>query len=229
VSQIPPPPPIPSDVPGTPAPGGAPFSVGAAVGFGWNAYWKNLGPMFVITLVIIAVQAVVGIPGNVSGKPVVVFVLSVVSWIVGLLLSLGLIRASLAVTRGEKPEIGMLFQGHNFGVYVVASILFGIGATIGLILLVVPGIIFLIAFQFYGYVISEAPEGIGAGDALRRAADITRGHRWELFGLGVVLFLINVVGLIACCVGVLFTYGITALATAYAYRSLSGQSVANPV
>lgn len=214
-------------MPATPG-GAAPFSIGESVGYGWNAYWKNVGPMLLITIVILVVTLVVNLIGNASDSIGVRVFFSVVSWIVGLLLGFGLIRASLTVTRGEKPEVGMLFQGENFGPYILASILFGIGAAIGFILCIIPGIIFVVIFWFYGYVICEAPPGISATDALSRAAALSKEKRWELFGLGVVLFLINLVGAILCGVGLLFTYGITAIAVAYAYRALSGQSVVQP-
>jgi uncharacterized membrane protein len=61
---------------------------------------------------------------------------------------------------------------------------------------------------------------------MRRSAEITRGHRWELFGLGLLLIGINFLGLLACCVGVIFTEGITAMTVAYAYKTLSGEPVA---
>jgi uncharacterized membrane protein len=108
---------------------------------------------------------------------------------------------------------------------LLASILFAIGFYIGLILLIVPGIIFACVFGFYGFVIAERGEGVGVMESLQRSADITRGHRWQLFGLGVLIFLINIVGLIACFIGLLFTLGISILAWAYAYRTLSGETV----
>jgi uncharacterized membrane protein len=37
---------------------------------------------------------------------------------------------------------------------------------------------------------------------------------------------INIVGALLCGIGLLFTYGITAIAVAYAYRTLRGESVA---
>jgi uncharacterized membrane protein len=40
------------------------------------------------------------------------------------------------------------------------------------------------------------------------------------------MLLINVVGLLLCFVGLLFTYPMTAVVFAYAYRSLSGQPIA---
>ena len=124
-----------------------------------------------------------------------------------------------------KPEVGDLFKAQGYGPYLLASILFAIGFYIGLILLIVPGIIFACVFGFYGFVIAERGEGVGVMESLQRSADITRGHRWQLFGLGVLIFLINIVGLIACFIGLLFTLGISILAWAYAYRTLSGETV----
>ena len=63
-------------------------------------------------------------------------------------------------------------------------------------------------------------------DALKRSAEITKGHRWQLLGLTVLLLIINVIGAILCGIGLLFTYGITAIAVAHAYKSLSGQPIA---
>ena len=54
-----------------------------------------------------------------------------------------------------------------------------------------PGIIFAVAFGFYGFVIAERGEGVGVIDSLKESADLTRGNRWQLFGLGIVLLLIN--------------------------------------
>jgi hypothetical protein len=234
VTQEPPPPPPPAPPP--PPPGGeaystggtpAPFGIGESVSYGWSAYWKNVGPLLLITLVIFVINAVLSGIGQATDSFVISLFFSLVGWIVGLLLAFGLIRATIAITRGEKPEVGMLFQTEGFGPYVVASILFGLGTFFGLLLCIVPGVIFAIVFHFYGYVLVENPE-LGPTDSLKKAADLTRGHRWELFGLFVVLFLINIVGLLACIVGVIFTAGISAVAIAYAYRALSGQSAAQP-
>jgi len=205
----------------------APFSVGECVSYGWRAYWKNVGPLLLITLVIIVIDVVISAIGQATGNNVVAALFSLIGWIVGLLLAFGLIRATIAVTKGQKPEVAMLFETEGFGPYILASILFGIAVAIGLVLCIIPGIIFAVVYHFYGYVIVENPS-TGAIDSLKKAADITRGHRWELFGLFIVLILINIVGLIACLVGVLFTAGISAVAVAYAYRSLSGESVVQP-
>ena len=195
--------------------------------YGWNAYWKNLGPLLLITLVVIVVPAIINGIGQATDNVALNVIFGIIGWIVGLLLAFGLYRATIAVTRGEKPEVGMLFQTEGFGPYIIASILFGLGLFVGLLLCIIPGIIFAVVYHFYGYVLVENP-AMGPTDALKRAADISRGHRWELFGLVLVLLLINIVGLIACLVGVIFTAGISWVALAYAYRALSGQTVVRP-
>ena len=221
MSQAPPPPP--SDAPAS----GAAFSVGDAISYGWTAYWKNVGPLVVITLVIFAVQLVISILGNATDSGAGRIVLQAISFLVGIILAMGLIRAALAVCEGRKPEVAMLAQTDGFLNYLVASILFGIAVVIGLFLCIIPGIIFAVIFFYFGYSIVQQPE-LGAMDALKRSAEITSGHRWQLFGLALLLVLINLVGLLACGVGVLFTYGITAIAIAYSYKTLSGQAVAQP-
>ena len=112
MSQAPPPPPPPGAPPPPPPPGappgGAPYSVGDAVSYGWSAYWKNVGPLVVITLVIFAVQFLISIVSNATDSAVGQALLQVISFLVAIILAMGLIRASLAVCEGRKPEVSML-------------------------------------------------------------------------------------------------------------------------
>jgi hypothetical protein len=249
MSQIPPPPPPPGMPPPLPPPGmpppaplaQRPFGVGEAISYGWNKYWQNVGMLLLITVLIlvinVAFSGLASVVGNAfprikftSGDTTysigVGFILAqIVNLVVGAVLAMGLIRATLAVTEGRKPDISMLFRSEGLGAYVIASILVTLGVLIGFILLIVPGIILLIMWHFFGYVIVDNPE-TGAIDAMRRSAEITKGHRWALFGLGLLLIGINFLGLLACCVGVIFTEGITAMTVAYAYKTLSGEPVA---
>jgi uncharacterized membrane protein len=205
--------------------GAAAFSVGDAVGYGWNAYWKNVGPMLVITIVIVVVQAIVNGIGQLSGSVAISLLFSILGWIVSMILSMGLIRAALAVVRGETPDVAMLFQTEGLGSYIVAAIIFGIAFGIGLILCIIPGIIIGLIFMFYGFIIVENPS-IGPTDALKQSQEMTKGRLGELFVFGLALLGINIVGFLLCFVGLLFTYGISAIAVAYAYRTLRGEPVA---
>jgi len=226
MSQPPPPPPPSDSWPPAPPPppGGGEFRVGEAISYGWNAYWKHVGPLFLLALVVAAVYVVISFIGSGIGGAAGQVVFQLITFIVGVIVAMGLIRASLAVVEGREPDVRMLFETDGFGPYVVAAILFGIGVTVGLFLFIVPGIFLAIIWHFFGYVIVETPT-TSPVDALRRSTEITRGHRWQLLGLGLLLFGINILGVLACCVGLLFTYGITAVTVAYAYKNLSGQPV----
>lgn len=233
MSQTPPPPPpqppaAPPPPPAGPAPGGAssaPFSVGDAIGYGWNAYWKNVGPMLLIILAIAAVSVFFNLISLPFDSLATRYLISVIGWIASTLVALGLIRATLALTRGEEPTVSMLFETDHFGPYLVSAILFSIGAVIGFVACIIPGIIFITFFGFYGYVILDQDEASPI-EALRRSARLVSGHFGSVLGLAIVLVLINIVGALLCLVGLLFTAGITAIAWAYAYRALSGESVA---
>jgi uncharacterized membrane protein len=200
-------------------------NIGDAVSYGWGAYWKNVGPMVVIALVIIGIEVVFGLIGNAFDSVPVRVLFQLIGWLLGLFLALGWFRVSLEITQGRRPEVGDVFKAEGYGPYIVASIVFGIGFFIGLLLCVIPGIIFAVVFGFYGFVAAEQGNAAVAMDTLKRAAEISAGHRWQLFGLAIVLALINLVGALACGVGLLFTSGITIIAWAYTYRRLSGESV----
>jgi uncharacterized membrane protein len=199
--------------------------VGDAISYGWNAYWKNVGPLLIITIVIVAVHLVLSILGSVTGSVALQLIFTLIGWIVGFILAMGLIRCTLAVVKGQTPEVSMLFETPGLGSYIIASILFGLMLFVGFILCIIPGIIVGIVFMFYGYLIVENPT-LGPTDALKRASELTKGRIGELFVFGLALFGINLIGAILCGVGLLFTYGITAVAVAYAYRTLNGEPVA---
>ena len=65
--EPPPPPPQPPSPSGRPV-GGEPVNIGDAVNYGWNVYWKNVGPMVVIALVIFGINIVFSAIGNASGS-----------------------------------------------------------------------------------------------------------------------------------------------------------------
>lgn len=191
--------------------------------------------MLLITLVVVIVNiafSLVSLPFSSVGLRVL---FQIAGLVVGLLLALGLIRASLAVTAGRTPEVSMLFEGENFGPYVIASLVFAVpffvAALLSLVspfitLLIEIGLIYYaITFGFYGFVIVDKGEQDPIA-ALKASAAVTAGKRGQLFVLGIVLVLLNVVGFFALCIGILFTYGITTIAWAYTYRSLSGEQVA---
>jgi uncharacterized membrane protein len=181
--------------------------------------------MLVIAVVVVLIQVAFGAVASAIDSTVPRVLVQIVGNLVGLLITLGWLRVALGITDGVKPDLADVFKAEGYGIFLLASILFYLGTLIGLFLLIVPGIIFIATFGFYGFVVAERGDGVGVFESLQRSAELTRGHRWTLFGMAIVLFLVNIVGLIACFVGVIFTLGITLITWAYLYRALNGQSV----
>lgn len=202
------------------------FSIGDAISYGWRGFWKNVGPLIVIAIVVLAIHIVANLVASAFDNAALQIILSIIAWLISLLISLGWIRVALKVTAGERPEVSNLFELPGFPVYIGASIVFGIAYAIGLVLCIIPGIIVGLVWGFYGFVIAERGESASFGEAFSRSAEITKGNRWNLLGFGLVLFLINLVGLILCVIGLLFTMGISLVAVSYVYRKISGEPVA---
>jgi hypothetical protein len=64
----------------------------------------------------------------------------------------------------------------------------GLAVGLGFILLIVPGIVFLVMFSVA--VPACVVEGLGAVASMQRSAQLTKGYRWPLLGLYVLLFVL---------------------------------------
>jgi hypothetical protein len=214
----------PAGGPGSVVPSGpGDFSIGEALAYGWNKFVAYIGQIILIVLVIFVVQAVFTalsrIVGSGSGVGALVLssVISVVGWVVALLLQAGLIRAGLAVTRGEQPQVSMLFETTNLGSYIIASILVGLLFVVGVLACCVGVIVVAIFTLFYGYfVIDKAAQ---PADSISKSFTLVKEHFGVILGFAIVVFLLNV---ITCGLAV----GVTQISTAYAYKKLTGQPVA---
>ena len=101
--------------------------------------------------------------------------------------------------------------------YLIGSILYGLIVLGGMLLLIIPGIIWMIKFQFFSYLIIE---GLGPVEALKKSAQITRGAKRELFVFGFILVGITILGVLCLFIGLFATIPTTLLAVAFVYRKL---------
>jgi len=97
----------------------------------------------------------------------------------------------LAIEEGSTAELGQLFSSVGlFLRYLIAQVLFIAMVVVGLILFVVPGLILITVFGLWPFLIVDLD--LGPIEALNKSAEITRGHRWKLFGLYAVLLAVAV-------------------------------------
>jgi uncharacterized membrane protein len=72
---------------------------------------------------------------------------------------------------------------------IVAGILYGLSVAVGLILIIVPGLLFLTWFSLYAPAIVVEKRGIL--DAFTRSRELVRGNGWRVFGVIVVTFILQ--------------------------------------
>ena len=145
-------------------------------------------------------------------------------YIIGQILTIGIINASLMVTRGETPELGKAFSTEHLGQFIVGSILYGIIVAVGLILCIIPGIIAAILLAFYGFYILD--QGMSGTEALSASYNLVKDNFGRVFLVLLVAFIINAIGAALCGIGLLVTAPICWIIVGYAYRKLNNQPVA---
>jgi hypothetical protein len=225
------------------------LSVGSALGYGWAALKNNLAPLLILALVVIGVQVLLSVIGSLldagtSGDSAIVagtfgvlrFVFSLVAWVIGFVVAIGLIRAALAVLDGRTPTVSLLTEGQGLVTYILAAILFSIGVFFGLLACIIPGLILAFIWQFYGYAIVDGGPSVSATGALGRSLAVVKTAVGELLvlwlafvGIGFVIVLVAVIpfiGWIIAALAAVVFYPVAALAIAYAWRTLSGGTVA---
>ena len=87
-------------------------------------------------------------------------------------------------------------------------------------------IILALRLSQYYYLIIDRDAGIM--ESLRLSLEVTRGNAGNLFVIGFVTGLINLAGLLACGVGLIFTIPFTVLVFPVTYLALTGQPIADP-
>jgi uncharacterized membrane protein len=81
-------------------------------------------------------------------------------------------------------------------------------------------------FMFTTFLVIERE--LGPIEALKESNRITRGHKWNLLGLLLMLILVNLLGVLALIVGLLVSVPVTMLALTHVYRVLGGAAEARP-
>lgn len=190
------------------------LSLGHLFSRSWGPFKEHLG------LLVGAFTVYALIAGGLGALSSDSSLLNLVSFVISGPLSAGLYWLMLEIHRDEQAEFADLFAGFRefgraFGVYALSLI----AMMVGLLLLIVPGII--IAIGLWPALFLVMDDSLGVMDTLRRAWDMTRGYRWQLFVLGLVLTFVALAGLLAFGVGILFTGAFAMFVGAAAYEELA--------
>ena len=202
------------------------FSKSEAVRFGWNTMKSNLG-FFIGILIVAALISIV--PSIISvliqeKAPALSIIIDITTWVLRLVIVMGLIRITLRFCDNEKGKFVDLFSCFPlflkflFGLILYVLIILG-----GMILLIIPGIIWAIKSLFVSYFIVD--KRLYPVEAVNRTFVITKGVKWDLFLFVLLLGLINLLGALCLLIGLFVTIPTTMVAMAFVYRKLLAQTV----
>ncbi|NIT04417.1 hypothetical protein GTO10_05975 [Candidatus Saccharibacteria bacterium] len=201
------------------------FSIEEALKFGWDTTKDNFVFFLILLLIVGAVNFIPGVLADAirDDVPFVAMFFDFAGWVLGILVSLGLIKVVLKFADKKKAEFADLFMVYPmFFQYLFASIVYGLVTLVGFILLIIPGFIWLIKYSMFGYLMVDRK--LGALEALAASGKATEGARLQLFWFGIVFAMINFFGALLFMVGLLVTIPVTSLAAAYVYRQLLSQT-----
>ncbi|MEA3063884.1 MAG: hypothetical protein QOJ27_312 [Sphingomonadales bacterium] len=117
--------------------------------------------------------------------------IAIVSIVVAILLSMitqgALVRATVAYSEGGKASFGeSAMAGLSVALPLfLLGILSSLGIALGFLLLIVPGVMLYVIWSVAAPALVE--ERLGPVDALGRSRELTRGARWKIFGLTLVV------------------------------------------
>lgn len=185
------------------------FSIGRVVSRTFSVIGRNAATFIPVALVILLPMAVMsfitGTPSPTTGMRTSGLLLGLAEGLVNIaciyLLQAALVQATITDLNGQRPSLGNALSA-AFGLalpVIVISILTGIGVALGMILLVVPGLMLLCAWCVAVPV--RVVEDTGISESFGRSRELTKGHRWPIFGLLLIYGIIAILlGLLAAVV-----------------------------
>src|SRR5262245_50300546 len=191
------------------------LSIGHIFSSAWAIFSANL-PIFLAIGLIVALPNLItvvlapddatpiGTPG--AGAVGLGFIGALLAVVFTLVSQAVILYVAFQYLRGQPVALGDAVQKGFARLLPILGlvILFSLGVMVGFILLVIPGIMLMVAWSVA--VAACVVEGTGPVASLGRSAALTKGHRWKIFGIFLLVWIVSVIvasllGLIASQLG----------------------------
>jgi hypothetical protein len=193
---------------------------GDAISFGWTEAKRHFTTTFLALGALTAALSVLEGSAQRQGQGALHLLLQ----LIGAFATIGWWRIALRIHDRRPASVRALAETTlaTYLQYVVTLLLFWLAVVAGLVLFVVPGVIVAVRLCLAPAIVVD--EGLDPISALRRSYELTDRHFAELFVLGLLLGLMNLLGLLALGLGLFITVPTTYLAVAWVYRRLDATS-----
>ncbi len=205
------------------------FEMGESLRFGWDTVKANLGFFVILLIVAFLIQIIPRFIGEVISDrlPIISIILYLIATVLEIVVSLGLIKVSVNFCDGIKGKLDDLLSSfHYLLTYFAAALVYFLIVVAGLFLLIIPGVIWGIKYSMFPYFIVDAK--MGPIEAIKASGKATSGAKFHLFLFGLLLLLVNLVGMLALGIGLFVSIPVTMVSYAYVYRQLAGKGTTSP-
>lgn len=209
-----------------------PIAFEAVLGRAWGLFKQVWGPavvaMILIMVITYAFMALAALGGaamdRVLGtRGMANLVMNIASMVFNAWFFPGQLLFFLRLVRTGRAEYALLFSGAPYLLRTwLGSLIFGLAVTVGLILLVVPGVILATIYGAFSVLIVD--RNLGLVESFQTSARITTGSRMTIFLLFVTLTLVGLIVIaLTCGLGVLLVGPFAWMVWIVAYQDMIGE------
>lgn len=199
------------------------FSVGTYLAWGWKLMRKHFWFYAGVVVVAFLINALMGLSflPYLEAYPVALWIIQLVAYIIAYTVMIGLYQVGLNLTQFGAASVWDLFVPLKKTIKVfIANWLYFLLVSLGLILLVVPGLYWFVKYSQITLLILD--KDLGPLEAFKMSGEITDGAKWDLLALLVVVSFIGILGVLFFLIGVVVTVPFSILTQVLVYRHLVG-------
>jgi len=184
--------------------------VGRSYSIGWELMMKYFLELLLLLIIGIAIQIPVQLMTKASdystfdSDMIMITLLGMLLFVVAVKpISYGIDYVNLKLVRGEKFDVADVFLGfkENYLNVVLSGILVTAIVVAGILLLIIPGIIFACKLAFVPYLVID--KKLEAVEAVKASWKMTDGHAMTIFLMALLAIPIGLLGLIALVIGII--------------------------
>lgn len=178
-------------------------------GYGWQQMWKHFLYLFLVAVIVAFAEAPASMIQDAEefNTPLMILLQIAIAayWLLVLsVITYGADLLFLRAIRNEKIEIREMFDGfrENYLNIILANLLTFAIVGLGFVFLIIPGIILACRLAFVSYLVMD--KNMEPVAAVEKSWEMTRGHGWTIFGMGLMVIPIIIAGLLCFIVGIFF-------------------------
>jgi hypothetical protein len=213
--------------------------IGGYINRGWELTKGNFFPVVGITFLVLLMPGIlnqiIGLiyrPGlnemmrsqELSGPAILlIFACMLVMMPIQTIFIGGLYKYYIKMVRGENPDLGVVFStiGSSFGQLALLGLVMGLFMLLGFCLCIIPAIYMGVSWIFAIPLVVDRQMGFWQAMELSRKA--VGRHWFMMLAFIIVMGLVRIAGLFACCIGIFVTIPIGWLALMCVYEDIFGR------